>query len=47
MENSLHWDISLMYGRNGTNGKEDNACSVVYSTEVCDRDRVRQAHSQQ
>lgn len=29
MENNLHLDISLMYGRDGINGKEDNARSTV------------------
>ena len=39
MENNLHLDISLMYGRDGINGKEDNACSAVSGTEVsgCNR----------
>lgn len=34
MENNLHLDISLMYGRDGINGKDNAQSTVSCSLEI-------------
>lgn len=41
MKSSLQLYISLMYGRDGINGKEDNALFTVSGIKVCGCNRGR------